>query len=78
VSGTGGEETWRLLATSFEALQFALRIFHYRWHKCTQLITGLHESADRLGSFCAVFERVLVDRLLAHLTKYNILTDEQY
>jgi hypothetical protein len=36
----GGEEFWRLLATPFEALQFARRVFHYRRQKCTQPIPG--------------------------------------
>jgi hypothetical protein len=39
-SGSGGDEIWHLLVTSFGALQFALRIFHYRWQKCSQTITG--------------------------------------
>jgi hypothetical protein len=33
-SELGGEDTWRLLATSFDGTSFAPRIFHYRWPKC--------------------------------------------
>jgi hypothetical protein len=35
------EETWRLLATSFDVMQ-AIHIFHCSWKKCSQPITGLH------------------------------------
>jgi len=41
-SGSGGEETWHHLVTSFVATQFAFCIFHYRWQKCSQPITGLY------------------------------------
>jgi hypothetical protein len=36
----GVEDTWRVLAASFDVLQFSLHTFYYRWQKCSQPITG--------------------------------------
>jgi len=41
-SGLGGEETWRLAVTYFDATWFAPYISHYKWQKCSQPTAGLY------------------------------------